>query len=310
MSPESTVIALAHRQHLVAERSQLLRLDVTATDISRLVRRGMMVTTPSRGVYGVGGPPSGAGGHLMAGLLSVPGSAASRITAARLHEFPVPAAAHTHRRLEVVTSDGQSSRSPWVDVHRTRHLPPIDLCDVGPFHATTPARTFCDLAADLRYQRMVHLAQRLLVDRRVSLDDLVGCASGFVRRGRKGSRLLRSVLAAVDDGEPIPDSVLELDFIERVAVPHRLELERHVRPPWYDGVRGVVDFANLAARLVVETDGRRWHSISQDVERDRARDRAAARHGFVVLRFGAAEIRRDPGGVAAEVGQHFASRAA
>jgi len=310
MTPESTLITLAHQQHLVVGRAQLVDLGVTATDIARFRRRGLLVTTSSRGVYGLGGSPEGVGGHLMAGLLSVPASAASRLTAARLHDFPVPTDATTNRRLEVVTDDGRSSRSPWVQVHRTRHLPPIDRCSVGPFPTTTVARTFCDLAAEFRYQRMKHLGQRLLVDGRTTLDDLIGCGSGFVRRGRKGSRLLRLVMASIDQGEPIPDSVLELEFIERVAGRHRLPMQRQVRPPWYDGVRGVVDFARLDARLIVETDGRRWHSITQDVERDRFRDRIATRHGFVVLRFSAAEIRRDPAGVAAEIEAHLATRAA
>ncbi|MDO9395231.1 MAG: DUF559 domain-containing protein [Herbiconiux sp.] len=43
-------------------------------------------------------------------------------------------------------------------------------------------------------------------------------------------------------------------------------------------------------RLVVETDGHRWHSEEDDVRKDRARDLAATERGYLVLRLGYAQV--------------------
>ena len=56
-------------------------------------------------------------------------------------------------------------------------------------------------------------------------------------------------------------------------------LLRQFRPPWFDGVRGTVDFADPAARVILEVDGRSWHATSQAMADDRRRDRVAAGHG-------------------------------
>lgn len=49
-----------------------------------------------------------------------------------------------------------------------------------------------------------------------------------------------------------------------------------------------------AWRLVVEADGRRWHTRVADFERDRARDVEALRHGHVVARFTWSQLTRRP----------------
>ena len=45
------------------------------------------------------------------------------------------------------------------------------------------------------------------------------------------------------------------------------------------------DLAFPEQRLAIEWDSRRWHSRFEDFDRDRRRDRLAAIHGWVVLRF-------------------------
>lgn len=52
--------------------------------------------------------------------------------------------------------------------------------------------------------------------------------------------------------------------------------------PWDDNRR--LDFAFPAAKLAVEADGRRWHSTARSFAADRARDHAALRHGWMVVR--------------------------
>jgi len=50
-------------------------------------------------------------------------------------------------------------------------------------------------------------------------------------------------------------------------------------------VPGTVDAYIGRWRLIIEADGRRWHTRKSDFERDRIRDNLATSHGIAVLRF-------------------------
>lgn len=81
------------------------------------------------------------------------------------------------------------------------------------------------------------------------------------------------------------------------------------QPPWYDGVRGIVDLAWPRLGLVVELDGRRWHATTQAQADDRRRDRAATAHGWLVLRFGWQEVVHRPATVVDECRSVLTARA-
>jgi len=53
----------------------------------------------------------------------------------------------------------------------------------------------------------------------------------------------------------------------------------------YSQVEPTVDSYIPDWRMIVEADGRRWHTRKADFERDRLRDNAAAAAGMVVIRF-------------------------
>lgn len=56
-------------------------------------------------------------------------------------------------------------------------------------------------------------------------------------------------------------------------------------------------------KLVIECDGRDFHSSDQQIDRDRRRDRWFAANEIFVMRFSGAEIHRDARGCAAQVGE-------
>ncbi len=58
----------------------------------------------------------------------------------------------------------------------------------------------------------------------------------------------------------------------------------------------------FTTRLIVECDGRTFHSSREQIERDKRRDRYCAINGWAVMRFTGDEIRRDARGCAAQVG--------
>ena len=55
--------------------------------------------------------------------------------------------------------------------------------------------------------------------------------------------------------------------------------------PGTGAVEGVVDAAYPDCRLILEADGRRWHTRVDDLRRDHERDAEAARAGWQTLRF-------------------------
>ena len=54
--------------------------------------------------------------------------------------------------------------------------------------------------------------------------------------------------------------------------------------PWRSPRRGRVDFAYPGIRLIIELDGRKWHSTLDAFEEDRLRDNLAQLAGWRVLR--------------------------
>jgi hypothetical protein len=74
------------------------------------------------------------------------------------------------------------------------------------------------------------------------------------------------------------------------------------------GIR--LDRAWPEVKLAVELDGARHHTSPEDRRRDLARDTALAAHGWVVLRFTYADVRRDPDAVRRRVLEVYRMRAA
>jgi len=58
-----------------------------------------------------------------------------------------------------------------------------------------------------------------------------------------------------------------------------------------------VDFLWPHQRLVVETDGERFHDNPPAFERDRKRDRILQLHGYRIVRFTHAQIEKEPDAV-------------
>jgi Protein of unknown function (DUF559) len=78
--------------------------------------------------------------------------------------------------------------------------------------------------------------------------------------------------------------------------------------PGHRPSHGLVDAAYPHARLILEADGRRWHTRVQDLRRDHERDSQAARAGWQTLRFVYEQIVHAPDEVAAVVADVIAVR--
>ena len=175
---------------------------------------------------------------------------------------------------------------------------------------TGPARTVVDLSATLGYSRLRHVVQTQVRDDRPCLEELVACFQSVARRGATGMAKLRKVLEPMVAGGPIPQSAME-EATARLLDDHRiLGFQPHYRPPWYDGWRGIVDVAHPEAQVVLEADGRRWHSREQEMSDDRRRDRLAAAHGWITMRVTWEEVTCRPTATAEEIRRVLEARLA
>jgi very-short-patch-repair endonuclease len=85
---------------------------------------------------------------------------------------------------------------------------------------------------------------------------------------------------------------------------------RQFRLPGRGALDGLVDAAYADVRLILEADGRRWHTRIRELRRDHQRDAEAARAGWQTLRLLYEDVVGHPDEVAATVRDVRAVRSA
>ncbi len=186
-------------------------------------------------------------------------------------------------RIEVSMPPAYRCRQPGIVAHR-RGLADSDLAICDGIPLTGVVRTLVDMACRLDsgpLERAVNEADRLdLVD-----PETLRAALGAYR-GQRGVARLRELLDRRTFR--LTDSELErwfLPLVEDAGLPVPLT-GRQV-----NGFR--VDFFWPDLRLVVETDGLRYHRTPAQQARDRVRDQAHLAAGFVPLRFTHWQVRHE-----------------
>ena len=283
MAPKTVQAAaawrLAHVQHGVIARWQLLQLGFTPEAIRHRIANGRLHRV-HRGVYAVGRPELTRKGIWMAAVLACgPGAVLSHESAAALWGLR-----DRESGIEVSVPRRRRSRVEPITVHR-RH--PGALADAGR-HAgipvTSPVRTLLDLAAASEpsaIEALVNQADKLdLVDP----EALRAAIEGL--KGEPGIPALRDVLDRATFR--LTDSELErrfLPIVRRAGLP---------TPRTQAAVNGFrVDFWWPELRLVVETDGLRYHRTPTQQARDTRRDNAHRAAGVVPMRFTHHQVAHD-----------------
>lgn len=292
-SADAIIVSLACSSGMVITTRQLARAGLAGHLLE--TRQGRLLTRFSQGVYVMGDLTPEV--RLRAALAAVPAGAASHRTGSGVHRLGVP----VPPGVELVAPAATRRQLDGVRLRITRWLPADDLTVVDGMRVTTVARTLCDLAGVVSRSRLHHVMETVMSDGRLGTAELQACAAAYCRRGRPGSGLIRAMNHELLDDVPLAPSVLEQRTHELLRAAQLDGWTAQYRPPWYDGVRGVVDLAWPAPQVVVELDGRRWHATSQAQGDDRRRDRLAVTHGWVTLRFGWREITQRPAAVVAEI---------
>jgi very-short-patch-repair endonuclease len=280
------IAKIAARQHGVVSAGQLYAAGLGRSAIAQRTRAGRLHRL-HQGVYAVGHRAVSREGLWTAAVLAVGGGPTraaaplARWGAAISHR----SAAEMWALLEPqdgpvdvsVPGNGGKRRRSGIRVHRSLTLLPANVTLRSGIPVTTPARTISDLRRSAATKRPGALSPRDL------------------RRAIRQAEVLGLPLGDAPDRDRTR-SDLERDFLRlcrRRGLPLP-EVNVRVGPD-------LVDFLWRDRRLVVETDGYRYHRGRQAFEDDRDRDLRLRSAGYDVLRFSGKQVSEDPRRVTAAV---------
>ncbi len=287
---ERAIARAASAQHGLVTLAQLRALGLSSSGVRSRVAAGRL-NRVRRAVFAVGPAPLSFEARLMAAVLACgPGAVLSHRSAAALWGLR----GSTPDAIEVTAPRSRARSHRGIAAHSAGTLRPGDVTRCSGIPCTTVARTLLDLA-EFGHRRGVERAldraeELRLLDLR-AVNDVLDHADG-----RRGAPLLRAVLAEYQAGDALTKSELEECFLEicgRAGVP------RPQVNAWLTvgGHAMQVDFMWPAQKIVVETDGYRFHNTRRAFESDRHRDQSVTLAGWTVLRFTWRQVARDPEGV-------------
>jgi hypothetical protein len=254
-----------------------------------------------RGQYRVRGAPQTWEQQVMALVLAAgPDAAASHRSAAALLGIP---GFSRRGEAEVSTPRARRHRAATGVVHRCRAFPAAHLTVVDGIVTTRVARTLVDLAGVLPAGRVERAVDSCLGQRMVSLETLVATFEELAGRGRAGIAIMRAILAARAPGYIAPESPLEAEFLAFLAAAGLPEPVRQLDVGGDEGWIGRVDYAFRPWKVLVELDGRAYHTANLDREADARRDARLRAAGWLIIRITSADLRDRPGEVLARLRQ-------
>ena len=271
---------LAEQQHGLISREQAFAQGMTKDQIGGRLRRETWERV-ARGVYRIPGSVSTWEQRLLATVWATgQGAVASRRSAAALWRIP----SFAPGPVEVTQVRGPSSRYPALDLHDSRFLPEHQVRTVKAIPTTCPERTLFDLCGCVHPGRAERALDNALAMKLTTIQHLGLMLAETGKRGRRGTALLRQILAVRTADYAPPESELEalllavLDGAD-VPRPHRQGLVGATMAPV-----GRVDFVYREARLVIEADSRRYHSAWLDQQADHRRDLLLTAAGWRIIR--------------------------
>jgi very-short-patch-repair endonuclease len=289
------VADIAGRQHGVVARAQLRAAGLSEEGIAQAAASGRLFPL-FWSTHAVGHWSGGLHGWLMAATLACGngtvvshGSAAwlLGLWSAKPGEVEVIAPSEAGRKIE--------------GIRRRFVSPPPSLQVIAPhgIPCTDPCRTIVDLAGLCSVPMLEGAVEQAAVLRVLDVSAVDGI---LAERRRRGSRKLNLILESWRRYSP------------RMRIRSRMEakmlplLTHHSLPiPETNGMLRIgrqtfeVDFLWRSQRVVVETDGGRFHDNPLAQERDSQRNQALARAGYRVPRIGWEELRDDPERAIAEI---------
>jgi hypothetical protein len=269
---------ITRRQRGVFTGEQAAALGFTYQMIHNRVRSGVWIRL-APGVFALPSAAATWRRQYKAAELSVSGSSLGGLAACRVHAFDAFAAV----RPELVVSYTRNHRTPLATVHRSDSAL---TTTVDGFRVTTIAQTLCDIVTRVRMDRWERTTDGLLLERRLTVDELQERRLRYEHSRRPGSATFRALVdERLAEGYVPPASELERELARALEL-----ISECPRVVWQAPAPWAPDDQRVDAmvpdwRLVLEADGRRWHTRVADFDTDRWRDNQAAALGLRVMRF-------------------------
>jgi very-short-patch-repair endonuclease len=288
--PDRVVDRIARAQHGAFSRAQASAAGFSPRMIRRRLAAGAWLQL-DRSVFALPGHPFNWERQAMAATLAVEGAALSGRSAAALHgidgfrkgglEIVVPRERRRSSTVLATVRSTMSVRSVTID-----SIPCLAAVDLP-----------LDLADRLTTDGLERLVEALLIGHLTTIDELLDRFVRFAAGRRPGANTLRAILENRSARAYVPPSS-ELErwlyiVLDDTSLP---EFDRQAELPWWPMGEGRVDAYSRSCTLIVEGDGRAWHTRERDFVKDRRRDNLAAANGHQVVRFTYGELRNDGDG--------------
>lgn len=268
---------LSRLQHGVWSRRQAIAAGVTPRMIHSRLHRGLWIAQDVA-VYAHAASEPTWHRSILAAVLAEPVAVASHRTAAVLHGI----VGFRPGRPEITIAPGANARGRLSLAHRGIDAPATKRDGIP---VTTVAQTFVDLAQVCSERRVRDALESWLVHDDRTLAALRNRYVALAPRGGRDLRPLRRILDALGDEELPTESELELQLHRAMASPRIPSVHWQATFPGRSEGDQRVDGVIHEWSLIVEGDGRSWHTRTRDFERDRRRDAEAAAAGLLTLRF-------------------------
>jgi very-short-patch-repair endonuclease len=182
---------------------------------------------------------------------------------------------------EIVVPGRSRLRSDLVVVHHVRDRAPLQIRRQRDFFVTGPEATLLALGAVLENEAFEIACEDARRRRLTSVSALRRYLQRFALAGRPGVTPLRDLLDAVDPTHPAR-SVLEVKTRRLLVANGFTDFVRELPLDW-NGRTYRFDFAFVRQRVILETNGRRWHDDANDYEFDNEKWSVPARHGYRIV---------------------------
>ncbi len=280
---------VAARQHGVFNLTQIRAAGFDRSAVYRRISSGEW-SRLDNSVYSLASAPATWRQSLWAAVLSRERALLTHWSACRLFGLSdVP-----QHGPAILVPRGSNTRSRGARVFETDQFDEIAATDVEGLPVTTMPETILLLARDVNGYLLTRVFDEAIISGLLDLKAMSATIDREAGRRTPGTPLLRRLTSSRLPSAPSQSS----SYLERLleVILHDPRMPRWDREYEFslDGADSRVDFFVPSARVVLEADGRSWHSRWQNLEADRRRDNALAARGIQVLRFTYAMLTSEP----------------
>ena len=303
---EHGLIELALAQDGVVTREQARGCGVAERTLRRRIADGAWLPQGRR-VLTLAGSPATWRQRLRIGLfIGGVAAAVSRYSALSLHGLR----AFPDADVDIVVPHPRHVTAGGIRFHQVTDLEGSHVTTARGLRVTRPERALVDCSSVMSVPRLGLVFDEAVTGRLTSVERVADHLAQVARPGKRRLGHIATVLDERGETTGVAQSVLEADVL-RLLAGHGIErpVTQFVHPAPCRSVN-FVDCAWPLIRLILEIDGRSWHSRVQDLVRDQERDMKAVAEGWQVLRIRSELIRRDRMGVVRDISAAIDARTA